>query len=279
VRRRWFALPVVAALAAAPFLVKGAEPVEASHAWSNYHWGRTSNPFTLKVGDNLTTAEYRDYLRVAAADWARSTMLDTSVVAGQATNPGRDCGPTAGRIEVCNGRYGENGWLGVAQVWLAWSGKGWTHISQAITKLNDSYAMDAPTKQYVVCQEVGHDFGLDHQDENHYNRNLGSCMDYTAQPAGGGTYGPDNLNPNQHDLDQLVSIYAITRKHRDTSSTVDGSAASSPAPMPGNRPADWGTAVKARPDGRPILYRRAFGRDHLVYTWVIWADQIGHRGP
>jgi hypothetical protein len=25
----------------------------ADHSWGNYHWARTSNPFTLQTGDNL----------------------------------------------------------------------------------------------------------------------------------------------------------------------------------------------------------------------------------
>lgn len=29
----------------------------ASHSWNGYHWARTSNPFTLKLGNNLTTAD------------------------------------------------------------------------------------------------------------------------------------------------------------------------------------------------------------------------------
>ncbi len=35
-----------------------------------------------------------------------------------------------------------------------------------------------------MCQEIGHDFGLDHQDENFNNPNLGTCMDYTNDPLG-----------------------------------------------------------------------------------------------
>ena len=29
--------------------------VKADHSWGNYHWARTANPFTLKLGDNLTS--------------------------------------------------------------------------------------------------------------------------------------------------------------------------------------------------------------------------------
>src|SRR5688572_31754287 len=44
------------------------------------------------------------------------------------------CRPTAGRIEVCNAAYGNNGWLGIAQIWISGA-----HITQGTTKLNDTY--------------------------------------------------------------------------------------------------------------------------------------------
>jgi hypothetical protein len=28
----------------------------ANHSWGNYHWARTSNPFTVKMGDNVSGA-------------------------------------------------------------------------------------------------------------------------------------------------------------------------------------------------------------------------------
>ena len=28
-------------------------PATANHSWEDYHWARTSNPFTLDVGDNV----------------------------------------------------------------------------------------------------------------------------------------------------------------------------------------------------------------------------------
>ena len=55
----------------------------------------------------------------------------------------------------------------------------------------------------VTCQEIGHTFGLDHQDENFTNTNLGTCMDYTNDPS-------TNQHPNQHDYDELASIYGHT---------------------------------------------------------------------
>jgi hypothetical protein len=84
--------------------------------------------------------------------------------------------------EVCNWKYGNNGWLGLAQIWISGG-----HITQGVSKNNDTYfdtsTYDTPAwRQFVTCQEIGHTFGLGHQDEDFYNANLGSCMDYTVNP-------------------------------------------------------------------------------------------------
>src|SRR4030065_2842181 len=80
----------------------------ATHAWGNYHWARTSNPFTLKLGDNVTSA-WDSYLATTSSDWSASTVLDTTIVAGS-TNP-RNCKAATGMVQVCNRTYGNNGWL------------------------------------------------------------------------------------------------------------------------------------------------------------------------
>ena len=54
----------------------------ADHAWGNYHWARTANPFTLKVGDNVSSA-WDSYLNTTVSDWSQSTVLDLTKVAGQ----------------------------------------------------------------------------------------------------------------------------------------------------------------------------------------------------
>src|SRR5215208_8327483 len=105
-----FMLVLVLALAASP------ASVGASHSWGKYHWARQSNPFTLKLGDNVSTG-WDSYLSTASSDWTASTVLNTTVVAGS-TN-GATCAPTSGRVEVCNAAYGTNGWLGIASIWTS----------------------------------------------------------------------------------------------------------------------------------------------------------------
>ena len=51
-----FVRRVVAALVTGAALVAVSLPTEASHSWGGYHWARKANPFTLKLGNNMTTA-------------------------------------------------------------------------------------------------------------------------------------------------------------------------------------------------------------------------------
>ena len=234
----------------------------ATHSWGGYHWARTANPFTLKIGDNVSS-KWDSYLSTASADWSVSPVLDTSVVTGK-TNP-KNCRPVIGRVEVCNSKYGRNGWLGLATVWVSGS-----HIAQGTVKFNDTYfntaAYNTPAwRQAVVCQEIGHTFGLDHQDEDFYNLNLGTCMDYTADPARNDGAG-DNVHPNTHDYDMLGEIYA----HLDGVTTLVQSVFSAPAGT-GENTADWGKEIRKSKDGKASLYEKDLGRGQKVFTFVVWA--------
>ena len=248
--------------------------VLASHSWGNYHWARTSNPFTLKLGDNVSST-WDSYLAEASSDWSQSSVLNTTVVAGT-TNP-RTCRPRSGRIEVCNAKYGNNGWLGLAQIWIT----GGVHITQAVAKQNDTYfntsTYNTPAwRRLVMCQEIAHGFGLDHQDENFGNPNLGSCMDYTGDPDG----PPTNEHPNAHDYEQLEAIYG----HLDGFNTISQSTASIAQSLArdgenngvagevvGDSPSDWGKAI--RDNGNVGLYVRELGAGRQVFTFVIWARE------
>ncbi len=108
---------------------------------------------------------------------------------------------------MCNGSYGATGWPGVARIWIDG-----TRITAAIAVANVYYLVNYSNnaKRHVLCQEVGHTFGLDHQQSP---RNQ-SCMN--------DKWGLDNfsfVSPNQHDIDQLATIDA----HRggDTGDTGD----------------------------------------------------------
>lgn len=266
-RRLLMALVVSLAFAAFPAFTY------ATHSWNNYHWARTSNPFTLNLGDNVSS-NWDSYLLTTASNtpygWGWSGVLDAAVVAGRVTNP-KNCKPTSGRVEVCATTYGNNGWLGLAQIWISSS-----HITQGVVKLNDTYFNTtkyntAPWRNLVMCQEVGHTFGLDHQNETFDNPNLGTCMDYTNDPS-------TNQYPNQHDYDELETIYA----HLDSTTTValtlqTGRGKGKMPPAANDEPvelgtAQWGKLIRSRNNGRTELYELDLGRGHKVLTQVIWAD-------
>lgn len=234
-----------------------AAPAGANHAWGSYHWARQSNPFTLRLADNVSM-QWDAPLRLASGDWSTSTVLDTVVVTGTA-NP-KTCKPTSGRVEVCNAKYGSTGWLGIAQIWASGD-----HITQAVVKLNDTYFNSPPYntdawRNFVTCQEVGHTFGLAHQDEDFGNTNLGSCMDYTSDPG-------TNQHPNTHDFDQLLTIYS----HNDTTTTVKSSSASSGS---AKSQSDWGRAVGGHSNGghqHDDVFVKHVGNGQVVVTHVFWA--------
>jgi hypothetical protein len=228
----------------------------ANHSWNGYHWARTANPFTVPLGDNVASS-WDTSLDTASSDWSKSTVLNTSVIGGQAK--GKNCRPSPGGVEVCNGSYGNNGWLGIAQIWV--SGK---HITQGSVRLNDTYfntpKYNTPAwRQLVVCQEVGHTFGLDHQDEDFDNPPLGTCMDYSNDPT-------RNQHPNQHDYDELEIIYS----HLDSTTTVGG-ATQGATGLDLASPSEWGQLMRTTRGGRAQVFERDFGGGHKLVTFVIWA--------
>ena len=260
-----------ASVAAALVLgVVGTVVVSANHSWGGYHWARTESPFTLKTGDNVDS-RWDAFLDEAISDWNQSAVLDLQKVAGGAKP--RNCRPTAGRIEVCNASYGTNGWLGIAQIWIT----GGTHITQGTTKLNDSYfnttTYDTPAwRRLVTCQEVAHDFGLDHQDENFSNPNLGTCMDYTSDPDGGGAFGPTNEHPNAHDFEELSLIYSHVDNVTTAGSSLPNGTPSAMSDIELEGPNQWGKLVRASRNNRVQVFEADFGRGHKVITHVFWAD-------
>jgi len=248
--------------------------VFANHLWGKYHWNlSTANTLVnpLKIGDNLTTANWKSSLLGASVDWNLS-VLKNQITSGTSN---ANCDPTLGRVEVCNSAYGNNGWLGIAQVW-AYRGKD-AHIAQGVVKLNDTYFnmpeySTSSWRNLVTCQEVGHTFGLGHQDENFSNANLGTCMDYTSDPDGSILGQLNNEHPNSHDYEMLAQIYA----HVNSTSTKPGGggkgnkSAGVGANIDLNSPSAWGTAVKHDAQGKASLYKRDLGDGLVLITHVTW---------
>lgn len=262
------------ALAGAAFAA--ANTAHASHAWSSYHWARTTAQFTLQLGNNLTTADWRMHLMNASSDWnspqlfgASFTPVLTAVVAGRSST----CGMTPGTTQVCNGHYGRNGWLGLASINISGS-----HITQGTAKMNDSYftlsTYNNPNeKRHVMCQEIAHTFGLTHQSTNGTSQN--TCMDYFANT---GIYATStrSTRPNKHDFDQLALIYA----NLDSTTTVATTTTTASRGVDvSHDPKTWGRLVRQSANGRASFYERDNDDGSVTVTHVYWTQEAAERCP
>ena len=122
--------------------------------------------------------------------------------------------------------------------------------------------------QHVICQEIGHTFGLDHQSTD--GSSLNTCMDYYHNMSDMDLL---STHPNQHDYDQLAKIY----KHKDRFTTI-GSAPAGSAPAGWananvHAQENWGELISVSANGRESLYMRDFGSGYKIFTFVIWADE------
>lgn len=261
-------------------LVVAAVPLFATHSWGGYHWARTTPQFTLKLGNNMSSS-WTPYLTQASSDWNSPTTwgwtgaqpLLTAIVAGQSTQ--KRCRMVAGTTQVCNGSYGFNGWLGLASINIT----GGEHITQGSAKMNDSYFNsstygNANEKQHVVCQEIAHTFGLDHQDES--GASLNTCMDYFSN-TGANAGSTRSTTPNYHDFEELAIIYS----HLDSTTTVASLPAATAASDVDitDDPNSWGQLMSQSANGRSSTYER-FNRDgSKTVTHVYWTLEAAANCP
>jgi hypothetical protein len=96
-----------------------------------------------------------------------------------------------------------------------------------------------------MCQEIGHTWGLDHQDES--GADFHTCMDYATNPDS------DNTHPNRHDYEELALIYS----HVDATTTIGRLAAHS------------ARVLRVDRKGRSVVERR-FADGSRQVTFIIW---------
>lgn len=217
----------------------------ATHKWGSYHWYKPGSSVSIPIGDNVS-GTWDTYLRAAEADWDVAPALNLSVVGGLGTS----CTMRAGRVEVCARAYGATGWLGIAQISLSGS-----HISGATAKMNTSYSMYESEKKHVMCQEIGHAWGLGHTSENGSSQN--TCMDYYQNTSNSDM---TSTRPNSHDYSMLASIYS-----HSGASTPRTLATIPPAfgYLNFNGPLETlGEEILRSENGRGRFYYLNFGTDH-----------------
>jgi hypothetical protein len=259
-------------------------PVFASHGWGSYHWPRSCATCAANITIYDTTAttntSWTTHLNRAIfgdasnpntanrRGWNDSAALTLSITGSTASRS--TCSPVSGAVRVCNYTYGSNGWLGLAQIWTT---SGTTHISQATTKINDTYfntgSYPNTEKRHVMCQEVGHDFGLGHTSENGSSQN--TCMDYYQNTSSSDW---TSTGPNQHDFDQI-----LTQHHWGAALPGSNyqllSATSAAADFDGDlsEPWQWGTPFEFDPEGRAVGFRFEVDEEREVFTFVRWAER------
>jgi hypothetical protein len=244
----------------------------ADHSWGDYHWARTTNSFNLTV-INSTTADWDSFVSQAVSDWSASSKLDLVENTGGDTSSQtrRQCRGGTGTLRICNLAYGNNGWLGIAGISIDTNG----HITTGYTKLNDTYFSTSfynnfEWKQSVTCQELGHNIGLDHQDEDFDNQSLFSCMDYQDPPF---------EYPNAHDYDQLETIYAHTDSYNSYAGDGGGGGGGGGCNAPpgkgcnksgANGDVGWGRSLGRRGNAETFIRIDPDGTVHLTHvTWAI----------
>ena len=191
-----------ASITAAFIIFISASGAYADNQWSSYHWEKKGGELTLSIGDNHNGEGHAPWSELLGGDLSGDvaaywdgggfggSYLTINVVTGG-----------EGDIESYNDHYGDTGWLGLASIWIK-RGKN-KHIVRGESKVNDYYIDLAGYDRFssrdnwihVLCQEIGHTFGLDH------NREGATCMNDQT---------PDLIypTPNSHDTDMLNIMYA-----------------------------------------------------------------------
>lgn len=151
--------------------------IATAHRWSSWHQpDRTVHVYNFATQHALA--------EVALNDWDSHTNIQLP----------RENHHT--ELSVFDGNFGATGWWGLASIeetgfgwWDCWW---WCHIDHAHARFNSYYGGSAADIQGVLCQEIGHTFGLQHS-------NTGDCM-------GKGYYNNINVT-GPHNWADINSMY------------------------------------------------------------------------
>lgn len=146
--------------------------------WSGFDFGDLfdSDPF---LSDNSTSSwkttgsggldldilnalddTWQDEFELAIYDWENGDpdALTLTVSRGDIDY---ECTQVTGLQKVCAGNYGETGWLGINEILKNTATQ---EIQSSVAKMNEYYLRNADNaeRQYTMCHEIGHGFGLPH---------------------------------------------------------------------------------------------------------------------
>jgi hypothetical protein len=157
-------------------------------AWASHRWGCWRyadyyiNWYNGGTGDYYNI--YNEEAKTDADAWSPYTDIFLNPVSSSGTSD---------HVNAYNGYYGGTGWLGIAEI-RRYSG---CIVLEGRCRLNQSYlengSYSRTNKKHVACQEVGHLFGLGHNESSST-----TCMNDLILNA---------PQPNTHDRDLINSIY------------------------------------------------------------------------
>lgn len=191
------------ALIAGLFALAITPTASAYHPWNGYYWPHPNTPgVILGLSKANANARYSNYITNAANAWNSGQIYQWYQYSSYPTNP----------VRVESGAYGATNWLALTTLTFT---TGTSKVLSAKVQFNDSYLLYWPYWttawwQQAFCHDLGHPMMLAHRDENFNNTNLGTCMDLAANPAA----SPVNLQPDQHDYDQIAFIASHNLSYR-----------------------------------------------------------------
>jgi hypothetical protein len=241
------------------------------------HWKSntaTTTLRTVKLFDDLqsTTAgqHWRDFLNGGRSDWDKSSLLNLPAGFSDQDGDPYTCNVTQKGVKVCNwpnyNGLGNGGtaYAGLAEFILLYDTG---HLSRGRVRLDDANSgMSRYTQTCLappsntsgscgtyahatICQEIGHEFGLDH------------VAGDTCMGNGYFTSSAFQVHPNGHDYDAIGSSHG----HMDAATTASRRRARS-----SEHERDDGTVVSPPPKGD---CRRKQVGPHTFVEWVCGAER------
>ena len=119
-------------------------------------WRNKGKGLTLEIRNSLSS-DWDPFFIQAVNDWNEAPALSLTT---ENIDIDPECTSVQGIMKVCNDYYGKTGWTGLNEVYFSGS-----YIAASVAKMNESYlhGKHDAEKQYVMCHELGHGFGLPHR--------------------------------------------------------------------------------------------------------------------
>ena len=124
--------------------------------WNEKYIKRDRGGLQLTVVNSLS-ADWQNEFETAVADWSESDSLTLSVEVlpvDDAWDNDRKCARQTGKLVVCNGNFGETGWVGINLNEVQTTGR----IISSVAQMNEYYLRNANFyhRRFTMCHEIGH---------------------------------------------------------------------------------------------------------------------------